>query len=182
MTSTRCRNRRRILVAVLVLAAAAGCRGEEHESYLQLSWDEFDQTATSGWRPVAARSDYADAARMIETYLERHRDLPAPQRGYCLFHAGQLWALHGDTDRALAHMDRASVAQMPPEFPQSFNALVAGTRAFLRGDMAAVRAARDKVAAMSGLTSRDVEFLEALDLLACSEGLTYREVYAEATR
>jgi hypothetical protein len=171
---------RRLPVAALLLIAAAGCRGEAPDAYLQLSWEEFDQTPTSGWRPLAAGGDYAGAARMIEAYLERHDDLPAPQRGYSLFHAGQLWALHGDTERALAHIDRATVPDMPPEFPRSFNALVAGTRGFLRGDTATVRAARDRVAALPDRTARDDEFLEALELLARSEGLTYREVYAAA--
>jgi hypothetical protein len=164
------------LTAILFLAVI-GCRAGEDEAFLDLSWEAFDQSPTSGWRPLAGRGDYAGAARMIEAYLDHRHDILPAQRGYSRFHAGQLRALHGETDEALLHFDRATVTDMPPEFPQSFNVLVVGTRSFLRDDMAAVRAARDEVAAMTGLTARDSMFLDALDLLTRCEGLTYREVY-----
>jgi hypothetical protein len=167
------------LALVLVLATVMGCSGSE-KAYLDLTWEDFDQSPTSGWRPLAERGDFAEAARMIEEYLEHHDDLQPAQLGYSRFHAGQLWAMQGDTESALGFIDRATVADMPPEFPQSFNSLVLGTRSFLRDDMATVRTARDEVAAMPDLTSRDREFLEALDLLANSEGLTYQELYALA--
>lgn len=168
-----------VVVLVLVLTAVMGCGGRE-DAFLDLAWEDFDQNPTSGWRPLAERGDYAEAARMIEEYLVHHDDLLPAQRGYSRFHAGQLWAMHGDTGKALGFIDRATVADMPSEFPQSFNALVAGTRSFLRDDWVAVRAARDEVAAMPDLTPRDREFLGALELLASSEGLSYQEVYAAA--
>lgn len=168
-------------LTAIVMAAVMGCGSGGDQAFLRLSWEDFDQSRTSGWRPLAERGDYADAARMIEAYLDHHDGLLPAQRGYSRFHAGQLWAMDGETARALALFDRATVRSMPPEFPQSFNALVVGTRSFLRGDMATVVASRDEVAAMTGLTARDSTFLEALDLLARSEGLTYLEVYAAAT-
>ncbi len=169
-----------ILFAAILLAAVMGCGANGKEPYLRLSWDDFDQSPTSGWRPLAGRQEYAAAARMIENYLDHRKDLLPAQRGYSRFHAGQLWALHGETEKALVLFDRATVTDMPPEFPQSFIALVVGTRSFLRTDMANVRAARNKVAAMPGLTTRDSIFLDALDLLTRSEGLTYLEVYTVA--
>jgi hypothetical protein len=166
-------------VPVGVVLVLAGCGGGQ-KAFLDLSREDFDQSPTTGWRPLAERGDFAGAARMIETYLDQRDDILPAERGYSTFHAGQLLALSGDTERALAHLDQAIVDDMPPEFPRSFNALVVGTRSFLRQDMAAVRAARDEVAAMPSLTARDRIFLEALDLLADSEGLTYREIYNKA--
>ncbi len=165
------------LLATILLATVMGCGGTSDESYLDLSWNDFDQSPTSGWRPLADNEDYPGAARMIENYLDHRHDILPAQRGYSIFHAGQLWALHGETEKALVLFDAATVADMPPDFPQSFNALVIGTRSFLRADMASVRAARDEVAAMQGLTSRDSMFHDALDLLTRSEGLTYLEVF-----
>jgi tetratricopeptide (TPR) repeat protein len=159
-----------------------GCQTGGEKDFLRLSWEDFDQNPASGWRPLAEDGDYAGAARMIEDYLANRKDLLDAQRGYSRFHAGQLWALAGKTEQALELLDQATVTDMPPEFPQSFNALVSGTRGFLRGDMETVRESRDRVAAMPGLTARDSMFLEALELLSRSEGLTYLEVYAEAVK
>jgi hypothetical protein len=114
---------------------------------------------------------------MIEDYLDHRDDLNPAQRGYSTFHAGQLWALHGETERALGLLDRATIEDYPAEFPRAFNPLVVGTRAFLRNDVETLRAARDEVAALGDRTPRDDQFLEALEMLIQSEGLTYREVY-----
>lgn len=165
-------------LAVTILAALIGCGGQD--SYLDLAWEDFDQNPDGGWRPLADSGDYEGAARMIESYLDHHLDLAPAQRGYSRFHAGQLWALHGDTERALGLIDQAMVEDLPPDFPQSFNALVEGTRCFLRGDMTGARTARDEAAAVHDPGPRDLDFLGALELLADSEGLTYREVYARA--
>lgn len=171
---------RKTLLIALVSVTLLGC-SSGNEAFLSLAWEDFDQNPASGWRPLAESGDYPEAARMIEIYLNHRDDLLPAQLGYSRFHAGQLWAMHGETDRALALFDQATVSDMPSEFPRSFNSLVIGTRSFLRGNMPAVVAARDKVAAMPGLTSRDSMFLEALELLSNSEGLTYLEVYAAAT-
>lgn len=174
------RSRTLLSLAVTIALALAGCGGQG--SYLDLAWEDFDQNPTSGWRPLADSGDYEGAARMIETYLGHRQDLLPAQIGYSRFHAGQLWALHGDTEHALGLFDEATVADMPPEFPRSFNALVMGTRSFLRGDIGAVVAARDEVAAMPDLRPRDRDFLVALELLAENEGLTYMEVYEKAVK
>jgi len=169
-------------LAMILLVTVVGCSASTDDPFRRLSWQDFDQNPTSGWRPLAESGDYAGAARMIEAYLSQRDDILPAQRGYSRFHGGQLWAMHGEIKKALVLLDQATVADMPREFPQSFNPLVIGTRSFLRHEMAAVQTARDEVAAMPGLTSRDSMFLEALDLLARSEGLTYLEVYEAAVK
>ena len=72
------------------------------------------------------------------------------------------------------------MTDLPPEFPRTFNALVASELSFLRGDMAGVRAARDRAAAMPGLTDRDSLFIHGMEILLESEGKTYRQVFDEA--
>lgn len=169
------------LVVIALASLVSGCGTTPDAAYLDLTWQEFDQNPSGGWRPLADAGDYAGAASMIENYLNHREDLLDAQRGYSTFHAGQLWALHGETDRALGLLDRATVANMPEEFPRAFNPLVAGTRAFLRDDTVALRAARDEAAALSNRTEREEQFLGALETLLENEGLTYREVFEIAT-
>jgi hypothetical protein len=166
------------LAAVVLVLAGTSCESDSpQKNLLHLTYLQFDQNPDSGWRPVAEREDFMGAARMIELYLEGKEGLEEAEIAYLHFHAGQLWALHGEYEKAINHIDRAHVAAMPAGFPQSFNALVAGTRAFLVGNMEAVRSARDDVKAMSALTMRDSTFLGALEHLSTQEGRTYYEVF-----
>ena len=159
------------------IAFSTACGSDEQPDYLELSYDEFDQSPDSGWRLLAQREDFAAAAVMIETYLAGKSGLIEAQRGYLHFHAGQLWALDGQYPKAIELIKRAPVNPMPADFPQTFNALAVGTLAFLEGRMDGVRSARDDVRAMNALTSTDSLFLEALEHLATQEGKSYYEVY-----
>jgi hypothetical protein len=147
------------------------------ESMLDLDYWEFDQGLDTGWRPYAQGKEYERAADFIDHYLAHRGDLVAAQRAYLHLHAGQLRAYHGDDTRALAHLDQAYVIpdSMPDRFPRSFNALAAGTRAFMRGDMAGVRAAVEEIRNMPAMSARDSMFLEGMELLATQEGKSYRE-------
>ena len=168
-------------LAVIAMASLFfGCGTTPDAAYLNLTWEEFDQDPSGGWRPLADAGDYAGAASMIENYLNHREDLLDAQRGYSTFHAGQLWALHGETDRALGLLDRAAVANMPEEFPRAFNPLVAGTRAFLSKDTDTLRAARDEAAALSNRTEREEQFLGALETLLENEGRAQRIVVRAA--
>jgi tetratricopeptide (TPR) repeat protein len=167
-----------LIVVPVLIFLITGCGGEP--DYLQLAWQEFDQNPDRGWRPVAQAGDYAGAAAMIENYLAHHTDLPDAQRGYSTLHAGQLLALDGEVERAMVYYERAAVVDMPPDFPPTFNSLVTGELSFLRGDMAGLRAALDQAVAMPGLTRRDSLFIQALEVLAASEGKTFRQVFDEA--
>jgi hypothetical protein len=175
-----------ILVILLVVAFGAGCGdggGSEqaadpvNDQMLALDYWQFDQNPETGWRPYAERQEYAYAADLIDHYLAHRGDLIAAHRGYLHLHAGQLRAYAGDDARALEHLDQAYVHpdSMTDRFPRSFNHLAAGERAFIRGDMAGVRAAAEDIRAMPAMAARDSMFLEGMDYLLTQEGKSYRE-------
>ena len=182
-----------VLIVGVLAAVGAGCGGEDAEDVadqtdedvkdevaekmLALDFWEFDQSLETGWRPYAEREEYEWAADLIDHYLAHRINLIEAYRGYLHLHAGQLRAYHGDDRRALDHLDQAYVTpdSMTDRFPRSFNHHAAGERAFMRGDMAGVRAAAEEIRAMPAMSSRDSMFLESLEFLATQEGKTYKE-------
>jgi len=78
---------------------------------------------------------------------------------------------------AFDHLALAVVTpdSMPDRFPHSFNALAAGTRAFIAGDMEGVRTSIEEIRAMPVLAPRDSMFLWSLEFLETKEGKTLRE-------
>jgi len=140
--------RRRLAVVLFIgsmVATGAGCAGDQAaDEMLALDFWAFDQSQTTGWRPYAERGEYERAADLIDHYLAHRSDLIEAQRGYLHLHAGELRAYHGDDRRALEHLAQAVVSpdSMPDRFPRSFNALAAGTRAFIapRGRVRSLRA------------------------------------------
>jgi len=171
-----------VLVLGLLAATGAGCAGDKTaDDMLALDFWGFDQSQETGWRPYADRGEYERAADLIDYYLAHRSDLIEAQRGYLHLHAGELRAYHGDNRRALDHLALAVVSpdSMPDRFPRSFNALAAGTRAFIAGDMEGVRTSIEAIRVIPALTARDSMFLYSLEYLATKEGKTLREAEQE---
>jgi len=171
-----------LLLAGMLAATAAGCKSDRTaDEMLGLDFWAFDQSWETGWRPVAERGEYARAADLIDHYLAHRPGLTAAERGYLHIHAGELRAYQGDDRRALDHMAQAFVSpdSMPDRFPRSFNAMAAGTRAFMTGDMAAVRASVETIRSLPVLSARDSMFLQGMEYLTTMEGKTYREAMLE---
>jgi hypothetical protein len=95
---------------------------------------------------------------------------------------GRLHAEQFHLATLLDHLALAVVTpdSMPDRFPHSFNALAAGTRAFIAGDMEGVRTNIEAIRAMPVLAPRDSMFLWSLEYLVTKEGKTYREAELEA--
>lgn len=172
----------RVLCAMLLCVGATvvwggGCNsgGDSPSDMLELSWREFDQSPGAGWRRFADNKEYARAAELIEYYLENKPGLEQGQIAYLHFHAGVLHGYEDNNEQAIEHFRSASVDSFPPGFPQSWNTLVKGELAFMLKDMNGVRSARDEVAAMQSLTTRDSMFLKGLEFLATQEGKSYSE-------
>ena len=171
-----------VLVLGLVVATGINCAGDQTaKDMLELDFWGFDQSQTTGWRPYAERGEYERAADLIDYYLAHRSDLIEAQRGYLHLHAGELRAYHDDNRRALDHLAQAVVTpdSMPDRFPRSFNALAAGTRAFIAGDMEGVRNSIEVIKALPALSPRDSMFLWSLEYLETREGKTYREAELE---
>ncbi len=116
---------------------------------LDLSYQEFDQTPAGGWRSLAAdKSRRTEAAALIETYLSKHGEtgLDRFQRANLHWHAAQLLAFAGETEKALGHIPKARLEPEPTGSPLSWNDYVAATEAFLSGDSEKLKAARGRMA------------------------------------
>jgi hypothetical protein len=102
----------------------------------------FDQDFDGGWRAVAkAQGCRLAAATVIEAYLLHSRPSPPPSSMLLRWHAGQMLAMEGLTNRALAYFQGTYKQGDDPDTP-AWNLYVDATIAFLRGDRAGLEAAR----------------------------------------
>lgn len=130
------------IVTVLCLSLAVGC---EKKNPLDLDYNAFDQRPGRGWRQLAEKGDFLDAAMLIDEYIEKYKDLGESQRINLNFHAGQMYAFAEDYRTAIDRMNISTYAQEPPELPLRWNAYVQATIAFLNKDMARLKECREKI-------------------------------------
>lgn len=138
-------------LALLLAQAAAGgsppppdCRHDQAAT-LSLDFEAFDQSMTSGWRPLARKGCTAEAADLIRDYRIAHPE--TKRASLLLWHEGQLRATAGETQAAIALFRQA---YKPAEMDSGFgwNLYVDGTIAFLSRDRTALLTARQKLAAL----------------------------------
>jgi hypothetical protein len=129
------------LLIIFMVFVSYGCATKvvdvERERMLALSFDKFDQTEGSGFRFLLDQKKYVEAAELIEEYVHRHRrGLTERERVSLHFHAGQLYGIAGDPDKAGSHLKKARYKNEPtPDgHPLYWNAYVDATRAFIEGD------------------------------------------------
>lgn len=139
-----------LLLGLLVLAAqGAGAPPDEpcthdREALLALDFAAFDQTESSGWRPLYRAGCYVEVALLLREYrLRADGDVPS----IIPFHEAQMWAYAGETDQALplfaqAHRTDGSLSAV------AWNLYVDGNIAFLRRDRAGLEAAASALAAV----------------------------------
>lgn len=124
---------------------------------LQLTPDEFDQSSTTGWRPISAKPGCREAAAdLIEEYRRSNWNKLLPHELHINYwHEGQLRAFEGQTDRAIPLL----LAGINPDSIDGFPHYAMATVAFLQEDLVALRAARGRLAALPEPTW----FIEAKD-------------------
>jgi hypothetical protein len=171
------------ILTVFLAALCASCGGDhdakERDAFLSLPYRQFDQTPGSGWRAMAERQQFAEAAKLVEAYLALHPELAPKERALLHFHAAQLLAVASRESEALAHLEHTAVPDDTPGFPAfpgRWNDFVAATKAFLLRDRSGLIAARARMA--SGPSNpTDLSFLNGVDLLISRFGDSYRDVY-----
>jgi tRNA A-37 threonylcarbamoyl transferase component Bud32 len=150
---------------------------------LDLSYQQFDQTYHSGWRVLAQdEKGFREAAALIEAYL-LHDNLNNSERVNLHFHAAQCLAFAGDAKSvldALGHLKQAHYVNEPPDIPLRWNDYVSANEAFLKGDLDALKAARERIAAGPKLNGVPAN-LDVVDRLIARFGKPYRNAYSTET-
>jgi len=110
---------------------------------LALDETQFDQDMSGGWRALAAKPGCnLAAADLLRDYRQAHRN----EAGILYWHEGQLRAFAGQSQEAIALMERS---RKPAAADRGgWNPYVDATIAFLRKDRAALDNARLKLAAV----------------------------------
>ena len=135
---------------------------------LRLDYDAFDQRPGSGWRKLAEARKYLEGAGLIDRY-EKREGLEPWQRINLRFHAGQMYAMAGVEDKALARFRVSITTDEPPDSPIRWNAYVKATIAFLEKDRERLLPLRNEIAQgptfMGTIPNLDVvdRFLEHFD-------------------
>ncbi len=176
-----------LTTVVIDVCFAVGCTQKhlrtEHDELLTLGYQQFDQTPGSGWRILADRKEYREAAHLIETYMTRHQEL-TEQQAILHFHAAQLFAFAGDTSAAVAHLEychqsvpRGSLAHII-ERVECWNDYVDATKAFLERDRGQLLAARERLASRPAAQG-EIPNLKIVNSFVGHFGETYSIAYKE---
>lgn len=126
-------------------SATAPCR-YDRAAMLALDLPAFDQTMTGGWRSLEARGCGIEAADVIRDWRKRH-GATGPTDTLLSWHEGQLRADAGQYRQAIALFDSGR-HPAADDVKWGWNFYVDGSIAFLRGDRAALEAARGKLAVL----------------------------------
>jgi hypothetical protein len=143
------------------------------------SYHEFDQTPKAGWRALADKKQFIEAAALIQDYLSRAAKLGEHERANLHFHAAQCLAFAGGKESvksALMHLQKARIKSEPPESPVKWNDYVAATEAFLARDLPALKTARDRIANGPKLDG-DIPNLDVIERLLGNFNRPYADVY-----
>lgn len=116
---------------------------------LDLPFREFDQNPDDGWRLYYESRCYKEAAQLLTNYISLHPE--HVQENYMLpFHAGQMFAMIGEYDRAVDLM-RQGYSQRSSAII-NWNAFVDANIAFLQNDHEVLVRMRERIAKQSVMT------------------------------
>ncbi|HET7811008.1 MAG TPA: hypothetical protein VFL16_10570 [Steroidobacteraceae bacterium] len=153
----------------------------DRDRLLALDQHAFDQDLDGGWRPLGDKPQcQLVAADLLRDYRERHHN----EATILIWHEGQMRALAGQTEAAIALFERCHV----PSSSSGWNEYVDATIAFLKGDRKSFDAARESLAAYPKPASfdlkdpmgRPIEWppnLNVVDELGRCFGMPYRQAY-----
>lgn len=112
---------------------------------LTLTPQQFDQDLASGWRTLANKKCYLEAAKLIRSYrTARLSSLSESQLHLSYWHEGQMRAFAGDPASAVPLL----LSGVSPDNSDDFADYALGTVAFLERDLAALKTARNRLASL----------------------------------
>jgi hypothetical protein len=139
-----------ILISFLLSTVhAADCTLSEAEKqeYLSMEFKDFDQTLNGGWRPLAIKGCYKQAAALMDAYRELHyQNLEEWQVRVLTWHAGQMFDFANMFPTAIARFEKSFNASEGSDSHLQWNAYVAASIAFLKGDLETLKQERNKIA------------------------------------
>lgn len=141
------------------------------DTLMALDQNSFDQDFNGGWRPVGDEPGCEQAAAdLLIAYMDHSPHFNPEQPGVIGWHAGQMLAMSGDTEQAIAFFDAARFDSA------DWNLYVDATIAFLQRDRAAAEAARAELAT---LRPSEEEMAARRQFLAENPQITVREGFVE---
>jgi hypothetical protein len=151
---------------------------EQHaDPWLNLSFDEFDQTLGGGWRTLADDLHFLQAAERIDKYIETNaKSLTVDQIVILTWHAGQMYAFAGDTTTARQRFVKSIYAKQPLSSIR-WNDYVHATIAFLDKDLERLKAYR-KTISQGWKVKGKVPNLDVVDNLIKCFDQTYAVAYS----
>jgi hypothetical protein len=144
---------------------------------LGLDFYAFDQSPGAGWRQLAENGRFLEAANLIDSYINKHKNLNESQMTILYFHAGQMYAFSDDYQTAIERFVKSAYAQEPPELPLRWNAYVQATIAFLSKDLDRLKDCRKEIAEGPALEGQKAN-LDVVDRLIEH----FEEPYSKAYR
>ena len=98
------------VLPILCIFLAGGC---EKKSLPELDYNAFDQRRGKGWRKVAEKGHFLEAASLIDAYIEKRTGLDVSQRVNLNFHAGKMYAFADDHRTSIDRFYLYGVILMP---------------------------------------------------------------------
>ncbi|EJI86273.1 hypothetical protein AEST_09030 [Alishewanella aestuarii B11] len=143
-------------------------------SDLKLSYEKFDQTPGKGWRVLADKKCYSEAAILIDKYILENN---VNQRSL-KWHLLQMYAASNQNDKALNLVSAVLLTEeQERNSPFLWNDYVLATAGFLENDLTKLKLHRDKLANFGkGFKPNEIN-LVALDRLIENFGQTYQKAY-----
>lgn len=173
-----------LLLALVQTQAVPDCApgDAERSAYREMSYDEFDQTPGEGWRAFGESTQCRAAAGdlIIDYLLYSKAQLSGYNVRILRFHAGQVFAFAGESERALAFF-RASYGDAYSEGDRlDWNSYLDATIAFMEQDRATLEAAHARLLQQTPFENGMIPNLNIADGFLACYGEGYSKAYSEA--
>lgn len=161
-------------------AVTFGLKGEVplvNSRFIAMSYEEFDQSKT-GWRLLAEKRLFVEAAKLIRDFLVERRDLDLYQQDNLWFHAGQMYAFANNYAEAIACMSHSMEAEQLSHAPIQWKPYVKATIAFLKKDVKELREQKQIIAKEITIYG-EIPNLALVNRMVENLNKTYESVYTD---
>lgn len=144
------------------------------DSLITLEFEAFDQDMSNGWRKYQNESNYLEAAKVIDIYLDKNDDLLEYQKVVLNFHSGQNYAFADQYELAISRL-KSSIDTTGVML--DWNPYVKATIAFLENDLIGLKAMRDTMTTGSTNQNGIIPNLNVVDGLIANFDSSYTWAY-----